>query len=132
MVESLKAGVRDLNPGYFAVVMATGIVSIACWFEGMPLVARALFALNDLLYGLLWLLTLARLAFYRSRLLADLTSHGAGAGFLTVVAGTCVLGSQYVILGDRSDVAAVLWIAGIAFWLVLIYVFFAAITVAEA
>lgn len=132
MIETLKAGVRDLNPGYFAVVMATGIVSIAAWFEGMAAIGQALFALNNVIYALLWLLTFARLAFYPSRLLEDLTSHGAGAGFLTAVAATCVLGSQYVIIADSSATASVLWAAGILLWLVLIYVFFAAITIAEA
>jgi len=30
----LRAGIRDLNPGYFALVMATGIVSQATRLDG--------------------------------------------------------------------------------------------------
>lgn len=132
MIETLKAGVRDLNPAYFALVMATGIVSIAAGFEGMSLIARALFVLNNLLYAVLWLLTFSRLVFYRHRLLADLTGHGTGPGFLTTVAATCVLGSQYVVIAGNADAAAALWVFGIALWTGLIYAFFAAVTVADA
>jgi len=80
MIESLKTGVRDLNPAYFALVMATGIISIAAWFHRMPRIAETLFVLNNLLYILLWLLTLARLTFFRSRLLTDLAGHASGPG----------------------------------------------------
>ena len=39
-----------MHPAYFAMVMATGIVSIACHLLGMPVVALALFWLNIVFY----------------------------------------------------------------------------------
>ena len=39
-------GIETLNPAYFALVMATGIVSIACHLLGMRWVSLALFWLN--------------------------------------------------------------------------------------
>lgn len=123
--------IRDLYPGYFALVMATGIVSIASYLLGMASVAGWLFQINKAAYALLWLLTLLRLIRYFRHLTADLTSHTRGPGFFTVVAGTCVLGSQFVILAADFSTATWLWLLGIGLWLVLIYTFFTAVTVRE-
>lgn len=124
-------GVADLDPGYFAVVMATGIVSIASYPLGMVPVARLLFHINKVAYGLLWLLTLARLLCYSPRLVADLTDHTRGPGFFTLVAGTCVLGIQFVVLNGDSATAIVLWCLGVLLWFSMIYTFFTAVTVRE-
>jgi tellurite resistance protein TehA-like permease len=40
-------------------------------------------------------------------------------------------GSQLVIVLDRYQVATVLWIVGIVLWLLIMYTFFAAMTVRE-
>src|SRR5512138_3378728 len=87
-------GIRDLFPAYFALVMATGIVSIACHLLQMDFLAFPLFTLNQFFYIVLWLLTLARIFLHGSRLIGDLSNHRIGTGFLTLVAGTNVLGSQ--------------------------------------
>ena len=127
----VQAGIRDLFPAYFALVMATGIVSIACHLLKMEFLAFSLFYLNQLFYIILWLLTLARLFRHPSRLLADLSNHRLGTGFLTLVAGTNVLGSQFVILQSNQTVAFFLWILGLVLWLLLIYALFTILTVKE-
>ena len=124
-------GIRDLFPGYFALVMATGIVSIAAHLLGMETVAWVLFRINEVAYGVLWLLTLIRLVRYFPQLITDLTSHVRGPGFFTLVAGTCVLGSQFVILAEDFTTAIILWALGILLWLLTMYTFFATITVRE-
>jgi tellurite resistance protein TehA-like permease len=128
MIAPIRDGVKELFPGYFALVMATGIVSIAAYLTGMRSIAWWLFRFNIVAYLALWLLTLARTARYGSRLVADLTNHVRGPGFFTIVAGSGVLGSQFVILaGDRSS-AQVLWVVCVATWLVLIYAVIGAAT----
>lgn len=127
----LAQGVAGLFPGYFALVMATGIVSIATFLLGMQGLANILFQINKLAYGTLWLLTLARLVCYLPRLAADLADHARGAGFLTTVAGTAVLGNQYVILAGDFAVARGLWVLAVALWFVLLYAFLTAVTVRE-
>ncbi len=117
-------GIRDLSPAYFALVMATGIVSIAAYQLAMPAIADVLLVINVIAYIVLWLLFLARLARFSSDLLHDFGSFTRGAGFFTIVAGTGVLGSQLVILKNMTQVAGVLWIVGIVLWLILIYLFF--------
>src|SRR5512138_2549675 len=92
----IENGVRDLFPAYFALVMATGIVSIACHLLGMDFLAFPLFYLNQFFYIVLWLLTLARIFRYPARVIDDLSNHRVGTGYLTLVAGTNVLGSQFV------------------------------------
>lgn len=118
-------------PGYFALVMATGIVSIAAHFLGMEPVAQALLWINSAAYVILWALTLARLAWHRAELVDDLTHHARGVLFLTMVAGTCVLGNQFAILTTWMPLAAALWVLGFALWLVLIYTFFTVVTVRD-
>src|SRR5262249_41943953 len=90
-----------------------------------------LLGLNVLAYFVLWILTLARLIKYRPLLFADLTSHTKGVTFLTTVAGTCVLGTQFAILTPYINVAEFLWFLGFALWFLLLYVFFTAVTVRE-
>ena len=127
----LGAGVRDLNPAYFALVMATGIVSIASYLLGMEPVAWSLFWLNIFAYLVLWILTIFRLARYFPQLKSDLTSHVRGPGFFTIIAGTCVLGSQFIILGVSNTLAMVLWIVGLVLWPVIMYSFFGAVMLRE-
>jgi tellurite resistance protein TehA-like permease len=119
----------EMHPAYFALVMATGIVSIAAQLLGMRPVAIALFALNGVFYPVLWGLTLVRVARHRDRVLADLFHHERSVGFFTTVAATCVLGSQCLIVGELFEVAIVLWFVGIALWVVLTYGIFTILTV---
>jgi tellurite resistance protein TehA-like permease len=114
-------GVRDLPPNIFAVVMATGIVSVAADGAGYHLIAHALFWLNVGLYAVLWALLIARVLFYRADLAADLRCHARAPGFFTLVAASCVLGNQCVLLFGGGAAGLALWVVGLAFWLVLTY-----------
>lgn len=110
-----------MHPAYFAMVMATGIVSIACQLLNLRLVGRILFWLNILFYAVLCALTFVRCVRYPKRLQADLLHHGRSVGFFTTVAGTCVLGSQFLIVGGLWSIAALLWSLGIILWVTLTY-----------
>ena len=123
------SGLAGMHPAYFALVMATGIVSLACEVVGLHRIAVALFACNLGFYPLLWGLLIARVIRHRARVRADLVNHGRAVGFFTIVAATCVLGSQCLIVGDNLTAALGLWFAGIALWAVLIYGVFAILTV---
>jgi tellurite resistance protein TehA-like permease len=118
-----------MHPASFAMVMATGIVSIACQLLGLPAVAFALFVVNGALYITLWILTITRAVRYRARLLADVSHHGRAVGFFTIVAATSVVGSEALLVADEWQIAAVLWIAGIALWAVVTYTVFTALTI---
>ncbi|MBV6494201.1 MAG: hypothetical protein LDLANPLL_02232 [Turneriella sp.] len=109
--------------------MATGIVSIAAFRFQMWLIAETLFILNWCFYTVLAIFFLLRLIFYRKEFLSDISNHAKGAGFFTVVAGTCIIGSQFIVLRHDFGIAKVSWVIAIIFWLALVYTFFAAITI---
>jgi len=129
--EDKPSFVKDFFPGYFALVMATGIVSLAMHFEGFPGLPEVLLWLNVIFYVVLWGITVLRIIWFRSALIADLTHHARGVTFLTAVAGTGVLGVQFAILTPFMSVAAGLLVFSVLIWIILIYTFFAAVTVAE-
>ena len=118
-----------MHPASFAMVMATGIVSIACQLLGLPAVASALLAINSALYMTLWILTITRVVRYRARVLADVSHHGRAVGFFTMVAATSVLGSQALLVAGAWTIAAAFWVAGITLWAVVTYTVFTALTV---
>src|SRR5678816_2707915 len=122
-------GLAGMHPAYFALVMATGIVSLASELMGLHAIAVVLFALNLGFYPLLWILTIARVIKHRDRVRADLVHHGRAVGFFTIVAATCVLGSQCLLIAQNATAATALWIAGIALWAMLIYSIFTLLTV---
>ncbi|MBK7251853.1 MAG: tellurite resistance/C4-dicarboxylate transporter family protein [Gammaproteobacteria bacterium] len=113
------------------MVMATGIVSIGSHVLGLPRLAQGLFALNVVVYVVLWLLNLARLVWHPRAFFRDLIDHLRGPGFFTAVAATNVLGSQFVILAGSLRGGLVLWGLGVALWIALTYAIFTALTVKE-
>jgi tellurite resistance protein TehA-like permease len=118
---SATSAVRDLPPNIFAIVMATGIVSLAAAGAGFATVAQVLFWLNVVLYAVLTALIVMRLVHYREQLATDLRSHAKAPGFFTIVAGSCVLGNQCVLLADAPDAGLALLAVGLLFWLGLTY-----------
>ena len=121
--------IKNLSPSYFAMVMATGIVSIAALFLEMTMIAVAMFWLNIFVYLVLCVATIWRFIRFRKEFFDDLFSHTRGVGFFTLVAATCVLGSQSVLLLEDYQLALVLWILGIALWLIITYTVFTTFTI---
>jgi tellurite resistance protein TehA-like permease len=113
--------VRGLPPNIFAMVMATGIVSLAVNAAGHAILAHILFWLNVGLYAILLVLLTVRTLRYPADLAADLASHARAPGFFTLVAAPCVLGNQCVLVFGVSVAGMALWIIGVVFWLPLTY-----------
>ena len=118
-----------LSPAYFALVMATGIVSIAALDFNLPVLAKALFALNLVNYTVLCVLTVLRVVRHWPEFVADLTDFRVGTGFFTLVAGTCIVGTQFRLIADSVIAAEILFTIGIALWAVITYTIFAAYTI---
>jgi tellurite resistance protein TehA-like permease len=126
----LAEGARGLSPAYFALVMATGIVSLASDRAELHTIAAALLWLNAAQYLLLWILTAWRLLRYHRALLDDLTDHQAAPGFFSAVAATGVMGNQLIVTG-AYDLALALWIFGLFLWIILTYAIFTTLTIKE-
>jgi tellurite resistance protein TehA-like permease len=129
-MNDLAGAVRDFSPGYFALVAATGIVSLAAHFCGHSSTAAVLLWINVLAYGVICALFLARLVLHPEAVRHDFAQHARGATFLTAVVGTCVLGSQLVILASARSAGLALWVLALCLWAVLLYAFLASMTVA--
>src|SRR5262249_40980876 len=56
-------------------------------------------------------------------------NHRTGPGFLTAVAATSILGSQFVLFRSNRDAAAALWVMSLVLWIGLIYAVFVAMTI---
>lgn len=130
-VKRIQSGIEQLFPGYFALVMATAIVSVASHLVGPRWLALPLLWVNAAQYAVLGLLLLVRLVAYPRRVLEDLNNHERGAGFFTVVAGTCVLGTQFLLVGDLPSVSRALWVTGVCLWVLVMYSFFTAVVIRQ-
>ncbi len=120
-----------LPPAYFALVMATGIVSIATFLVGIPVVPSVLLWINVAAYPLLWVFTAMRAVRYGDLLLRDLADHQLAPGFFTAAAATCILGTQLLVITGAFYVATALWVFGVALWVVLTYGIFTVLIVKE-
>lgn len=127
----LYGAAGNLSPAYFAMVMATGIVSLSVHMLGMVRLAIALFWLNIAAYVVIWTLSFLRVYWFGSQVARDLVDHQRGPGFFTVVAGSCILGTEFVLISANYRAALVLWILGIVLWLCLTYTILTAFTVKE-
>jgi tellurite resistance protein TehA-like permease len=116
--------VETLYPGCFALVMATGIISNALFFEGYRAWADALFAVNLIAYPSLMLLTVVRFFLFSRGLWVDLINPRLVFSFFTIVAGTDVFGVGFHLLGFAT-VALAMWMFALVVWFVLIYFSFA-------
>lgn len=131
MLSELKLSIRLLHPATFALVMATAIVAIACSMLGWSALAQLLGRFNVVAYLTLWILTLARAAWFPQEFFSDLSDHNRGVGFFTMVAGTCVLGSQCLLLWNQRNLAAFLLLLGFILWAALTYAILTRLTVKE-
>ncbi|MGN6795425.1 MAG: tellurite resistance/C4-dicarboxylate transporter family protein [Streptosporangiaceae bacterium] len=116
----LRGGVRDLFPGYFALVMATGIVSTAVGADGSAGLSAALLVLSIICYLVLIVLYCWRFARYRREFLASATDPRTAFSLFTFIAASDVLGSRLAADGHFTATVVLLVVAGLA-WLLLCY-----------
>jgi tellurite resistance protein TehA-like permease len=120
-----------LPPAYFSLVMATGIVAIAAHLEEWDEVAHLLSYLNLAAFAALWVLFGLRLAWFPREVGRDLGDFRRAPGFFTEVAGTSVVGSQFVIIHQRPEAALVAWLVALPLWFVVTYGVFSSFTTAD-
>jgi tellurite resistance protein TehA-like permease len=121
MVDAPSSSIATLYPGYFALVMATGIVAIAAEQQGLGLLGQILYAVTVLAYVVLAVLLVMRMIRYWQRFVADAVNHAKGFAFLTTVAATNVLASASILIHGWWDLAWLLWWASIVLWAAFVY-----------
>ena len=112
----MRRNLATLDPGYFAWVMATGIVSIGADLLGYQLLSQVILGVTVAAFVALVLAYAARFAFYRSFVRQSAADPTTAMAFFTVVAGTDVLAVRLVLAGDPliafalGAAAAVVWV----------------------
>ncbi len=120
---SIARQISALDPGYFALVMATGIVSNGFYLQQQRAVSDALLAVGIAAYVWLGLLTGLRAALSGAALRADLANPRTVFLFFTFVAATDVLGIAIGVRGF-AGIALGMWVCALTIWVMLIYLGF--------
>ncbi|HEX7740214.1 MAG TPA: tellurite resistance protein permease, partial [Marmoricola sp.] len=87
----MHGALRSLSPGYFAMVMATGVVSVGLKTEGYATLSDVLLILATAGFAVLLVLNGWRFVSHRHELAWDFTHPLRGFGFYTFVAAGNVL-----------------------------------------
>lgn len=119
--------IRTLYPGYFALVMATGIISNGFYLLDFEALATALFVICSAAFLILIPATIARAILFPRRLWEDLINPRLIFSFFTIVAGANVLGIQLLMRGHLEPAIA-LWVFSLAVWIPLSYFSFSVLT----
>jgi len=126
-----RRNISELAPGYFSLIMATGIVSIAAHLYHFEIIAHLLLYFNIAAYLWLFVLTALRFVMYWERGIADFFNLNKSPGFLSFVAGSAVLGSQFIIIWSSYTLGVFMYYLAVCTWIFLIYTFFTVITIAK-
>lgn len=118
---------EGLPPGYFAMVMATGIISFAFDKIGIPAIADALYALTLIVWMVLVLLSIWRVIRFPHAVRIDLLSIRRVFAYFTLVVATSVVG---ILLNQHGhfQFALICWIFSFLTWSVLLYLSFSVLT----
>jgi tellurite resistance protein TehA-like permease len=116
-----------LDPGCFALVMATGIISNALFEEGRRELSDLLFFANAVVFPWLAILTVLRALRFPRVVWRDLTNPRLVFSFFTIVAGSDVLGVGIQLRGFAVAVLY-LWLFALFVWFVLLYFSFGVLT----
>ncbi|MBV9204210.1 MAG: tellurite resistance/C4-dicarboxylate transporter family protein [Actinobacteria bacterium] len=116
----LQSAIRGLDPGYFGLVMATGIVSRAMTLDGVAVLPDILLGITIASYLLLAAAYAWRLARYPDEVRADARDPRGASGFFTLAAGSDVLAAALAAGGHLAAAAVLLAIGGTS-WLLLSY-----------
>jgi len=117
---AIPESVRTLDVGYFALVMATGIVSTGVQTHGLSKVAAVLLWVMGIAYGVLVIANVVRMSLFGREFRADLADPHKGFAAFTFVAATNVVGTR--LAGDTHYGLAILFLViGVVAWSLLGY-----------
>ena len=116
----VAAGIRDLQPSYFAFVLATGIISTGAFTLGPSWLSLSLLVIASIGFAALVAALVIWLARYRARVVAELRAPERVFGFFAISASCDLLGARYAAAGHPM-VATALACAAAVVWFALTY-----------
>lgn len=103
----------SLAPGYFAITMASGIISVGAHLEGYAVISLCLMWAAIAAFVVLLVLTGMRFMRHRAEFFADFTDARRGFGYFTFAAATNVLAVRLGMAGERSLMIVLFTVAAI-------------------
>ncbi len=121
---------KDLYPGYFAMTMATGIISVALKLQEFNTYAEVFYLFTLVTWLVLTTLYTWRLIRFPKSVLEDLKNPRSTFIFFTFVAATNISG---ILLHQHGFIllALICWIMAFIYWSALMYFGFASLTFAH-
>ncbi|MDH5434960.1 MAG: tellurite resistance/C4-dicarboxylate transporter family protein [Gammaproteobacteria bacterium] len=124
MTENSKNWLHDLYPGYFAMTMATGIITIAFDQHGFSLLYQIMAAFTFASWFVLFCLYTWRLFKYPKAVFENLSNPKTTFMFFTFVAATDICGMVLLQFGFEK-IAMAAWAIAFVYWSALLYFGFA-------
>lgn len=121
VLSPMQVAIRNLSPGYFALVMGTGIISVGLYYVGIAELSIVLMFIAAAAYVTLWVLNVWRAIAFPEAMRADLKNPEVAFTFFTVVAGTSVLAVCLTQHGYGS-IAVPLFVLAAVLWFVFGYI----------
>ncbi|PHS18138.1 MAG: C4-dicarboxylate ABC transporter [Kangiella sp.] len=130
MSDQNKIWLKNLYPGYFAMTMATGIISIALGLQGYLIISEVLLVLAILTWFVLTFLYTWRLIRFPKAVIENLTNPKTTFIFFTFVAATNICG---ILMFHKGfiQLAIACWIVSFLYWSTLMYFGFASLCFAH-
>lgn len=125
----IRVSLEQLYTGYFASVMATGIVSTALKLTGYTRAAEVLLGIAVTVYLVLLFAYGARWRWFSDRVRQDFTNPSKVFGYFTFVAATNVLANGLILTGygrialSLAVTAALSW-AGLIYYVMMYLIFY--------
>ena len=116
----MARGLATLDPGYFAWVMASGIISVGTDLLGYHALSQVVLGVTVVAFASLGVAYTVRLIWFRPFVRHSLRDPTTAMAYFTVVAGTDVLAAR-VSMGGHSLLTLALGAAAALIWLVLTY-----------
>ena len=118
--DPIRRAIATMDPGYFAWVMASGIVSVGADLLGYRILSRVILAVTAVAFVGLVLVYVARAVWFTAFIRHNLQDPSVAMAYFTFVAGADVLGIR-LDMGGYSGFAAGLAVAAGVIWVVLNY-----------
>jgi tellurite resistance protein TehA-like permease len=125
------AAIRDLHPGHFTFVMATGIISTGAFLLGPSWLSKVLLVVASAGLVVLCVAVVIRLIWFRPSAIADARSPDRVFGFFETAAALNVVGVRLWYAGHPVATAILAGLSA-AIWLVLTYAVPARVLLARA
>ncbi|PJF38862.1 MAG: C4-dicarboxylate ABC transporter, partial [Phototrophicales bacterium] len=118
---------ESLHPGNFAMVMATGIISIGAGHLGYATLSKMFALIAGIAWSMLLVLSILRVIKFAHAVQIDLTSPRMVFSYFTLVAATDIVGMLLFKYGYEWG-ALVCWFIAFGSWAILLYLAFSVLT----